>query len=227
VRHQENLDDRFRTGDDDVLREAYHRFARAVHRLAAAQLASPFDAEEVTQTVFVAAWQRRATFDPGRGTLPGWLMGIARRKIIDHLRERGRQIRSNEAASRLAPSGEADAADQLVQRLVVADAIGRLPDAERRLLKLAFYDDLSHQQIATATNLPLGTVKSHLRRGLARLRRQWEIDGGAPRPRPAHATRGGDGQAADRLTVTTRVLPGLADRPGHLRDGRLPPTAAA
>lgn len=222
MRYQENLADRFRTGDDDALRETYHRFARAVHRLAAARLASPFDAEDVTQAVFVTAWQHRATFDPDRGTLPGWLMGITRRKIIDHLRERGRQIRNSEAASRFVPSGDADDADRLVQRLVVTDAIGRLPDAERRLLTLAFYDDLSHQQIAAATNLPLGTVKSHLRRGLARLRHQWELDGGAPGRRTAHATRGGDGHA-----VTTRVPAGLADRPRQLRDGCLPPTAAA
>lgn len=228
MRYQEDLADRFRTGDDDALREAYDRFARSVHRLAAAQLASPFDAEDVTQTVFVAAWQRRATFDPDRGTLPGWLMGITRRKIIDHLRERGRQIRNSEAASRFVPSGEADDADRLVQRLVVADAIGRLPDAERRLLKLAFYDDLSHQQIAATTNLPLGTVKSHLRRGLARLRHHWEIDGGAPRPRPAHAARVGDGtRNSGRPTFTSRELRGSADQRRHVRHGCLPPTAAA
>jgi RNA polymerase sigma-70 factor (ECF subfamily) len=192
VRYEEHLDDRFRAGDDDALREAYHRFARAVHHLAAAQLASPPDAEDVTQAVFVAAWQRRAAFDPDRGTLLGWLMGITRRKIIDHLRERGRRIRINEAASRFgfAPSGEADDADRLVRRLVVADAMNRLPDAERRLLTLAFYEDLSHQQIAAVTNLPLGTVKSHLRRGLARLRHRWEMDGGTG-PGLAHAARVG------------------------------------
>ncbi len=184
MRHEGDFDERFRAGNDDVLREAYHRFARSVHHLAAAQLANPSDAEDVTQAVFVAAWQRRATFDPDRGTLPAWLMGITRRKIIDHLRERGRQIRNSEAASQVVSSGNADDTDRLVQRLVLADAIGRLPDAERRLLTLAFYNDLSHQQIATATNLPLGTVKSHLRRGLARLRHQWEMDGAL---RPAHA----------------------------------------
>ncbi len=207
MRHEEDLDERFRTGGDDVLREAHDRFARAVHRLAAAQLASPFDAEDVTQAVFVAAWQRRTTFDPDRGTLPAWLMAIARRKIIDHLRERGRQARNNEAVSRFVPAGNADDADQLVQRLVVADAVGRLPDAERRLVKLAFYDDLSHQQIAAATNLPLGTVKSHLRRGLARLRQQWE------QHRESLVQAGGTHKAVGQ---PVRWPPGT----GHRQDGR-------
>lgn len=193
VRYEEDLGHRFRTGGGDVLRETYDRFGRAIHHLAVSQLSSTSDAEDVTQAVFVAAWQGRGTFDPDRGTLLGWLMGITRRKVADHLRERGRQARASEAAGRYAVLDEADDsnADRLVQRLAVADEIARLPEAERRLLTLAFYDDLSHQQIAAVTSLPLGTVKSHLRRGLARLRQRWEVDGATPGSRPAHAARVG------------------------------------
>ena len=149
-------------------------------------LANRSDAEDVTQATFVAAWLGRATFDPAKGSLIGWLLGIGRRKVIDRMRAAARETRVVETVRRLpepAPTGRTRT--RVVDRLVVADELARLPDDQRRMLELAFYDDLTHQQIATVTGVPLGTVKSHIRRGMASLKRRWEVDGAAPGPRPA------------------------------------------
>ncbi len=177
---------RFRAGDETALREAYDRFGRAVLHLATSTLANRSDAEDVTQATFVAAWLGRETFDPARGSLIGWLLGIGRRKVIDRLRASAREARVVETVRQLPePVGTGADPDTVVDRLVVADELARLPDDQRRMLELAFYDDLTHQQIATVTGVPLGTVKSHIRRGMASLKRRWEVDGAAPGPRPA------------------------------------------
>ncbi|MFI6268587.1 sigma-70 family RNA polymerase sigma factor [Micromonospora zamorensis] len=177
---------RFRAGDDVALREAYDRYGRAVLHLATSMLANRSDAEDVTQATFVAAWLGRDTFDPAKGSLIGWLLGIGRRKVIDRMRASARETRVVETVRQLpepAPTGPDP--DRVVDRLVIADELARLPDEQRRMLELAFYDDLTHQQIAAVTGVPLGTVKSHIRRGMASLKRRWEVDGAAPGPRPA------------------------------------------
>ncbi|WP_238008201.1 sigma-70 family RNA polymerase sigma factor [Dactylosporangium sp. AC04546] len=189
-----SADDRFaalfQAGDEHALRLAYERFGPAVHHLAARTLSSAADAEDVTQATFVAAWLGRAGFDPARGSLLGWLLGIARRKIVDHLRAAARDDRIAESARSLAFFVPAAAPPEaVVDRLVVADELAQLPGDQRRVLELAFYDDLTHQQIAAVTGLPLGTVKSHLRRGMARLRDRWEVDGVTPGARAAGPSR--------------------------------------
>ncbi|MEH1165340.1 RNA polymerase sigma factor [Micromonospora sp. CPCC 205539] len=180
------LDLRFRAGDDVALREAYDRYGRAVLHLATSMLANRSDAEDVTQATFVAAWLGRDTFDPAKGSLIGWLLGIGRRKVIDRMRASARETRVVETVRQLPEPARTDPdPDRVVDRLVIADELARLPDDQRHMLELAFYDDLTHQQIATVTGVPLGTVKSHIRRGMASLKRRWEVDGAAPGPRPA------------------------------------------
>ncbi|MEU6020785.1 RNA polymerase sigma factor [Micromonospora sp. NPDC048871] len=177
---------RFRAGDERALREAYDRYGRAVLHLATSTLINRSDAEDATQATFVAAWLGRDTFDPTKGSLVGWLLGIGRRKVIDRLRSFARENRVVETVRQLPePVPPGDDPDTVVDRLVVAEELARLPDEQRRMLELAFFDDLTHQQIAAVTGVPLGTVKSHIRRGMASLKRRWEVDGAASGARPA------------------------------------------
>ena len=184
----DELAERFRAGDEHALRLAYDRYGGAVLYLGVRLLGNRADAEDVTQTTFVAAWQGRGTFDPERGGMLGWLLGIARRKAVDRLRSAAREDRVAMTV-RAQPVAEEESPERVLDRLVVADELAQLPAEQRRSLELAFYDDLTHPQIAALTGLPLGTVKSHIRRGMANLRRRWEVDGAASGSRSAGPTR--------------------------------------
>jgi len=160
-------------GDERCLDAAYHRWARLVHSLAARALGDPREAEDVTQQVFVAAWRGRATFRPDRGTLPAWLTGITRRKIADALSARTRRNELTAALGATVGSGERaeQEPERVLDRLVVTEELARLPVVQRDVLELAYFADLTQTQIADRTGMPLGTVKSHARRGLQRMRR--------------------------------------------------------
>lgn len=184
------LAEQFRLGDELALRTAYDRYGGAVFHLAVRSLSNRADAEDVAQATFVAAWMGRETFDPDRGSMLGWLLGIARRKVIDRMRAAGRENRAAETVRALPePATTDDNPDRVLDRLVIADELAQLPAEQRRTLELAFYDDLTHPQISAVTGLPLGTVKSHIRRGMANLRQRWEVDGAAPGPRSAGHSR--------------------------------------
>ncbi|MGK5682298.1 RNA polymerase sigma factor [Actinoplanes sp. URMC 104] len=186
----DELAERLRGGDEKALRTAYERHGAAVLYLAQRLLGNRADAEDVTQLTFVAAWTGRDGFDPQRGTMLGWLLGIARRKAVDRMRSAARDDRVTETVrAQVAPPDGTETPERVCDRLVVADELGRLPEEQRRTLELAFFDDLTHPQIAAVTGLPLGTVKSHIRRGMANLRRRWEVDGAAFGSRSAGPTR--------------------------------------
>lgn len=176
----DDLSERFAAGDVSALREAYEAHGGLVHRVGLSMLPSVQDAEDLVQQVFVRAWRSRHTFDASRGTLRAWLLGIARRQAADRLAVVARH-RDEVRAVRSAPPPGPDALDpaRVVDQVVIADELNRLGDEQRAVVRLAFFEDLTHTQIAEATGLPLGTVKSHIRRALVRLRTRWEVDGAA------------------------------------------------
>lgn len=171
-------------GEPGALREAYDRHGGWVLAVARRGLGSPHDAEDVTQQVFVSAWTGRAGYSPGQGPLPAWLVGICRHKIADTWARMERQRRQAEAVAveaRSRPSASrGDEVDGVVaDRVLLLGELERLGQPQRGIIELAFFADLTHAQIAARTGIPLGTVKSHIRRTLERLRERLEVDGAA------------------------------------------------
>ncbi len=172
----------FRDGHDDALAEAYRRWSRLVHATALRSTGNAEDAADITQLVFVNAWRGRDGYRPEAGTLPGWLMTITRRRIADHWQSRTRDAKVRSAVESVEPTTQwaAPDTDRVAAQMVVADELARLGDPAGRIVRMAFYDDLTHAQIAQRLQMPIGTVKSHIRRSLERLRVRMEVDDVAP-----------------------------------------------
>ena len=166
----------FAAGGEDTFAAVYARWSPLVYSTARRVLGDPHEAADVTQEVFVSAWRSRAGFDPERGSLPGWLVTITRRRLADHLERRSRQADPTDTSP---PDGKHAPIDEAVDRILVADELERLGEPPGTIMRLAFYQQLTHAEIAEHLGLPLGTVKSHIRRSLERLRQRWEVDRGA------------------------------------------------
>lgn len=157
---------RFPSGDEDVVRAVYRRYGRAVHTIALSVLHDPTEAADVVQATFLNAWRAAARFEPGRELGP-WLYSIARRQAIDAYR-RNRRVEVADSATLdvvdLPPSME-----QLWEAWEVGLAVDELPAEEREVVRMSWFDGLSHPEIAGRLGIPVGTVKSRSHRAHRRL----------------------------------------------------------
>jgi RNA polymerase sigma-70 factor (ECF subfamily) len=166
-------------GDKDALSELYDSTVSKVHGLVRAMVHNSADAEEVTCDVYTQVWQTAANFEPSRGCVMSWLLSIARSRALDCLRRQRTKVRlfsepSLDGETLVAEPIEHDSPDKMLNafqaRTLVRSALEQLSPERRRLVCLAFFDDLSHSEIAELTGLPMGTIKSHLRRAMHSLR---------------------------------------------------------
>jgi RNA polymerase sigma factor (sigma-70 family) len=161
-------------GKERALEQLYDATVSKLYALARAILRNVEDAEEVVCATYAYAWANAAEYDDHRGNVLGWLLMLCRSRSLDVLRHRHANVVSSELAPIDGVATDDPQPDDLFallqQHSRVRSALAQLSPERRRLISLAFLQDLSHQQIAQATGLALGTVKSHLRRALAQLR---------------------------------------------------------
>lgn len=177
---EDTLTSSFLAGDERALTAAYREFAPLVHTLALRSLPDRSAADDVTQEVFIRVWRSRNTFNPHVARLPAWIVGITRNVIADARSASVREARKVSAAAGVRGAGESGAepgaAEILADRLLLEGELDRLGEPQGSIMKLAFFDDLTHEQISRKLDLPLGTVKSHIRRSLSHLRSRLEVD---------------------------------------------------
>ncbi|HTF33613.1 MAG TPA: sigma-70 family RNA polymerase sigma factor [Myxococcota bacterium] len=165
-------------GRQEALGALFARHAPLVFAIAR-QTLDAAAAEDIVQDVFLAVWHGAATFDEGRGAFRPWLLQIAHHRVLNELRRRSRKPLSGTEADRERLEAVADASPEPsaelwreFRRSAVREALEQLPPPQRQALGLAFFDELTHEQVASVLNLRLGTAKSRIRSGLQRLRTQ-------------------------------------------------------
>lgn len=164
-----SLDEAFAAGTAD-LRTVYDEHSSLVYSLCRRALGAEA-AKDATQEVFVSAWRKREQFDPAKGALGAWIVGITKRRIVDQLRAEGRHAdrRADEVADDRSPSDDPPP-DRVVDRMFAAHLLAALPSRTREVIELVYVHDLTHREVAEQTGLPIGTVKSDIRRGIMRIR---------------------------------------------------------
>lgn len=165
---------RVQAGDVQAFAELYDRFAARVMGLALRIVRSRADAEDVVQEVFVQAWRQMARFDDTRGALGAWLFTITRTRALDRLRRRA--VRRETEAPPPEQAAFPAAAPQPEHALAVRQALAGLAPGSRAMLELAYYEGLSHSEIATRLRQPLGTVKTRIRAAMLQLRAALHVD---------------------------------------------------
>ena len=161
---------RIRAGDQSAMADLYDRYARVVYGVALRVLADTAAAEDVVQEVFLQLWRKPQAFDAERGRLAPWLAVISRNRAIDFLRKRP----LDDDIDEMPISTGVDLEDEAAQKLAidkVRGVLGQLPQEQRKALEMAFFEGMTHTEIAGKTGEPLGTIKTRIRSGLLALRK--------------------------------------------------------
>jgi RNA polymerase sigma-70 factor, ECF subfamily len=160
--------------DRQAFSQLYDRFAPLVYSLALRMLKAPADAEDLLQEVFVQLWRQAGQYRRDRGTPEAWIINITRSRAIDRLRSARRMDKSfvltaDPPAAETADAVESAAAESEL-RVIMNSALASLPESQRTVLELAYFDGFTQSEIAARLAEPLGTVKTRMRSGIQRLR---------------------------------------------------------
>src|SRR6201998_3484416 len=156
---------RIRAGDQQAMSELYDRYAKVVYAVALRVLQDAAAAEDVLQDVFLQLWRNPDAFDASRGSLAAWLAVISRHRAIDRLRKRRPEVDIEDCVI----AGGPDLRDETERNLVVEkvrSVLAEMNPDQRRALELAYFEGLTHTEIAEKTSEPLGTIKTRIRHGL-------------------------------------------------------------
>jgi RNA polymerase sigma-70 factor, ECF subfamily len=167
--------------DQSAFSALYDRLSGPLYSLAMKMLGDPAEAQDALQDVFLQIWSRAGTYDPEQSSVFSWTVLLTRSRVIDRLRARGRRSRvvvaSTEDSSTTVAGGDAstvesaaDTAEKNDEAARVRYVLNNLPSEQREAIELAFFEHLSHHEIAARLGQPLGTVKARIRRGLLKLR---------------------------------------------------------
>jgi RNA polymerase sigma-70 factor (ECF subfamily) len=161
------------SGDDRAMASLFDRYSKLVYSVALRVLRDPSAAEDVLQEVFMQIWRNPDSFTAARGSLGGWLAIVSRNRSIDTLRRKRPSVDVDDiplaSNYNLASEAERNSLMELARAV-----IHKLPTEQRKTLEMAFFDGLTHSEIAEMTGDPLGTVKTRIRSGLLTLRKAFQ-----------------------------------------------------
>jgi RNA polymerase sigma-70 factor, ECF subfamily len=173
----ESLLKRVANGDSGAVKEVMDQFGGLVWSLARRSCYNPADAEDATQEIFLDIWKSASRYDESKGSETLFVAMIARRRLIDRIRRQGREpyMEDVDAPGLELPTRNDSEAETFTEAALAAKAVATLKPAQQRVLELGLLQGLSHSEIADVTGMPLGTVKTQMRRGLIRVRELMQV----------------------------------------------------
>jgi RNA polymerase sigma-70 factor (ECF subfamily) len=177
--HERRIASRLARREPAALADLHELTSRAAFSVILGVVRDRGHAEDVHQQVYAELWRRADQFDATRGSLLTWVLTIARSRALDHVRRRSDQPTDADVLVALGGGEEDPAFQDVIDRAHVGEALARIPEQERELLRLRFWEGLSQTEIAERTGQPLGTVKSRMLAGLRNLRLHLDAEGAA------------------------------------------------